>query len=206
MNNQRRLFLELVKRRASKYKGRRKTIIERKIDKLLNHDHVLIESVADVTKHLDVPYAIVGGHAIAIHGNPRMTEDIDIITKPEFVSKIVKILGLEVSEKLTIGGVAATTPSGIEIDIIAPGFDWVDGLLANADDSKYGKVVSKPYLIVTKIWASRGTQDDADIINTMKKMNDEEKETALKLVNSYFPNASEDVESMIEISKYDLEF
>jgi len=206
MLESRKKFLELVKKRAPVYRGRDQTIIERKIDKMLGHEHVLLESVQDVTKNIKVPYALVGGHAVSIHGTPRMTEDIDLITSQDHVDEIVSTLKIDVKSDLTIGGVAGTTPDGFEIDVIAPDQPWVGGLLSNAENSKHGLVVSKPYLVLTKIWASRGTQDDADIINIISKMTDEEKSQTKQLVDKYFSNMLDDIESMIEIANYGIEF
>jgi len=204
MNNRRTLFLKLMAKRSRLYRDSNMTIIERKIDKLLKHQHIIIESVGDVTKNIDVPYALIGGHAVTIHGSPRMTEDIDIITKKEYLDSIINSLDLNVRNKLTIGGVAAKTVSGFEIDVITPDKEWVDGLLRDVEDTKYGKVVSKPYLVLTKIWSSR-SQDDLDIIKILKKMTDDQKEETLSLIRKYFPNYMDDVESMIEISKYDID-
>ena len=193
-------FLELIKARGPKYKGRKKSIIEKKIDNMLTNK-VLIESVSSVTDLLDgIPYVLIGGHAITIHGSPRTTDDIDIMTYPKYVDDIVEKLGLKVSSSLTIGGVAATTPSGIEIDIIAPNKPWLDDAIKSAEKTKYGNVISKPYLVLTKIWASRGVTDDADSIKMLASMGDKEQQLVVQLVDKYFSSMSDDIKQMVELA------
>lgn len=201
MNESRQKFLSLLKSRATKYRGTRKAIIERKIDKLLEHNHVVLESVSSVTSYIKAPYALIGGHAVTLHGSPRMTEDIDILTLPEYVDEIVDTLGIEVESPLTVGGVAGRTIGGVEIDVVAPeDQEWLSGALKSAQDTPHGRVVSKPYLVLTKMWASRGAQDDTDMIKVLSNMSDSEKEMAATLVREYFPSMSDDIDQMIEIA------
>lgn len=201
MNSARRKFLKLIKERSAKYCPAKKSVIERKIDKMLAHDHVLIESVQGITSVINVPYALIGGHAVTIHGTPRMTEDIDILTMPQYVDDIVKSLNIKVESPITIGGVAGKTISGMEIDVIAPSDQaWVEDAIDNSEGTKYGKVVSKPYLVLTKIFASRGTQDDADIINILNNMNETQQNKTAELVKEYFPSMYDDIMQMIEIA------
>ena len=43
----------------------------------------------------NVEYVVVGGHAVAFHGHPRYTGDIDFLirTTPENVSRVIAVLG-----------------------------------------------------------------------------------------------------------------
>lgn len=206
MNNHRSKFFGLIRSRADKYKTVKKPVIERKIEGILNNK-VLLESISAITSVLDdIPYAIIGGHAITIHGHPRTTDDIDIMTTKEYVDDIINRLGLSVSSSLTIGGVAAKTPSGTEIDIVALDEPWSDDAISNAEDTKYGRVISKPYLVLAKIYASRGISDDADSIKMLQMMSDEEISRTLDLVNKYYSSYSDDLEQMIELAKLGYEF
>ena len=190
-------FLNLVRNRAPKYNER--PVIESKIDNLLNNK-MLIESVTSITSSIgDIPYAIIGGHAVTIHGNPRTTDDVDILTAPQHVDAIVAALGAEVENTLTIGGVAAKL-LGVEIDIIAPEMSWVDDALKEAENTKYGRVVSKPWLVLTKIWASRGMTDDHDIIKTLRSMNADEQKYTVWLVKKHFDHMEDDIGQMIELA------
>lgn len=201
MKELREKYLSFLKIRGPKYKGRSKTLIERKIDNILMRK-VITESITSITSLLNgIPYVIVGGHAVTIHGHPRTTDDVDIMTTHEYVNDIVDRLNLDVTHSLTIGGVAATTPSGIEIDILSPDQPWVDDAIKNAEDTKYGKVVSKPYLVLMKIYASRSSQDDNDIIIMLQNMNENEQELSIKLVDEYFSNMSDDIRQMLELAK-----
>ena len=55
-----------------------------------------LEAIATECQMAGVEYAICGGLALSIHGNPRMTFDIDILVQPdslESISAIVNDLG-----------------------------------------------------------------------------------------------------------------
>ena len=194
-------FLKLLSSRAKKYTGYNKTIVERKIDNILNKK-LMAEAVSSVTSRLEgIPYAIVGGHAVTIHGHPRTTDDVDILTLPKYVDEIVERLGLQVSSSLTIGGVAASTPAGTEIDVISPDWPWLQDAISEAENTKYGQVISKPYLVLMKLVASRGIQDDSDAIKMLQAMDESEQEKAVELVNKFLPSMADDVQQMLELAK-----
>ena len=48
-------------------------------------------ALADALAENDIPYAICGGLAVAIHGRPRMTVDIDLVVPSEFIEKAAEI-------------------------------------------------------------------------------------------------------------------
>jgi predicted nucleotidyltransferase len=50
----------------------------------------LLEKIIEILKELEIPYAITGGFGVSVWGNPRSTNDIDIIV--EMVEKNVKPL------------------------------------------------------------------------------------------------------------------
>lgn len=43
----------------------------------------LIE-LAEALKAAEIPFAVAGAHAVALHGHPRATRDIDVLTRAEF--------------------------------------------------------------------------------------------------------------------------
>jgi hypothetical protein len=67
------------------------------------HSNILTEYLAAVTSALnrdDVDYALCGGLALALHGHPRFTQDIDLLVRPvDFDSFIltVKQIGFTLS-------------------------------------------------------------------------------------------------------------
>jgi hypothetical protein len=65
----------------------------------------LFQELKDVIARLDeagVPYALCGGLAMAVHGHPRATVDIDIIIRPEDLAReeaAVRSLGFDIPAK-----------------------------------------------------------------------------------------------------------
>lgn len=45
--------------------------------------HALIE-LAEALRAAGIPFAVAGAHALALHGHPRATSDIDVLTRAEF--------------------------------------------------------------------------------------------------------------------------
>lgn len=144
-------------------------------------------------------YALIGGHAVTIHGHPRTTEDIDLLARPEDVVPITKRLGGVRTKPLVIGGVSILV-KGVPVDIIAPRQAWVDAAIDSAERTRYGKVISKPFLVLAKLWASRGEQDDTDILYVLRLMNEQERQKSRTLVLRFLPNEAEDLESMLALA------
>ncbi|MBW2096811.1 MAG: hypothetical protein JRI80_18255 [Deltaproteobacteria bacterium] len=174
------------------------TVTER-IDRALNKQIVLTESLHEITSNIKTPYAIIGGHAVTIHGHPRTTQDIDLLTLD--ANAVAQELNGTNPQPMAIGGITVNV-NGVEVDIIQPEQPWAADAIEQAVDTQYGRVVSKPYLVLTKLWASRGEQDDTDIIYTLRTMNEEEIALTKNLIAVYFPAYVDDVDSMIEIAKH----
>lgn len=52
-----------------------------------------------------VEFLVVGGHAVAVHGHPRLTEDLDLLVRPTLENAKKILLALE---KFGFGGVGLT--------------------------------------------------------------------------------------------------
>jgi hypothetical protein len=90
----------------------------------------LLERIASVLDQQSVPYMVIGGQAVLVHGEPRLTKDIDITVdlepfNPEPLLRLVTQLGLKVLVsnpeaflKETFVLPAIDTESGIRIDLI----------------------------------------------------------------------------------------
>lgn len=192
----RRTFLEFVKSRSYK-----RLIKENKIYQ--PEKVVLLESLQQLLSPIfDIPHAIVGGHAVAIHGYPRTTQDIDVLTTPENVEKIVKRLNFVETQPITLGGISGRLASGAEIDILSPAKPWVKQAISNAIITPQGKVISPPFLVLMKLWASRGAQDDADMLHVLKKMTSEQLDQTMTLIKHYLPNEVEDLEQLVMMRNY----
>ncbi len=193
MKEYRKMFIRLVRNRSSKYKGIKfKDILESRL---------LIESVFDILKNIKSPYAIIGGHAVAIHGYPRLTDDLDLLVNSNDINDIIKDLELIYLGPLNIGGVTTKTKFGTVIDLVSLNKPWVSDAISSANKTKYGMVVSRPFLMLLKMEASRNIQDDTDITKILGFMNDKEINESKNLIKEYLPDMIDDFNQMIEISK-----
>jgi hypothetical protein len=58
-----------------------------------------LEQLVDALERAHIEYALCGGLALAVHGHPRATKDIDLLVQPESVDRIrgiVRTLGFDV--------------------------------------------------------------------------------------------------------------
>ena len=190
----------LYKKRAAKYKPAR-TAGPDYLDKI-----VKLAAVSQFTQLLGtIPYAIVGGFAVALHGNPRLTQDIDLLVSPNDLpaaQQAMERAGGRASNSLSIGGVAMSV-NGTEVDLIALDAPWANEAIGSATSSSQGRVVTKPYLVLMKLWASRGEQEDLDMITLLRGMGQPEWNQTLGLVKKYLPNDVDDIKNLREYSTLD---
>lgn len=69
-----------------------------------------LEQLVDALEREHVEYAVCGGLALAIHGHPRATKDIDLLVPPELVARVREVarqLGFDVPARPMIFGLAA---------------------------------------------------------------------------------------------------
>ncbi|MFZ0451916.1 MAG: hypothetical protein WAL98_22010 [Desulfatiglandaceae bacterium] len=151
--------------------------------------------------------AIIGGHAIILHGIPRTTLDVDVLlhyadTKEhpsEIVEKFVAFLKEQLEDLFEVEYFAAsrdpfdplkhdliiiTDPKKRfkKLDILIANYEWeLEGLMsmASSDEGLLGSY-PKPYLVGMKLMAG-GAQDEEDIRNLFFIMTDVEKEKALEI-------------------------
>jgi hypothetical protein len=195
----RKKLMKLFESRTVKYRARSKGATRKKAKGVLERPvpTATVQKVLRVLRGVD--YALIGGHAVTIHGHPRTTEDIDLLARPEDVGRITEMLGGVRLRPLAIGGVSIKV-KGVPLDVIAPRQPWVGPALESAQKTRYGKVISKPFLVLTKLWAGRGEQDDTDILYVLRAMNSREKEQTRKLIMHFLPNEAEDLESMLALA------
>ena len=196
----RKKLLKLFESRSVKYRVRSKHVTRKKAKGVLERP-VPTATVQKLLRLLrGVDYALIGGHAVTIHGHPRTTEDIDLLARPDDVGRITEMLEGIRLRPLAIGGVSIKV-KGVPVDVIAPRQPWVGPALEAAQKTRYGKVISKPFLVLTKLWAGRGEQDDTDILYVLRAMNSREKEQTRTLIMHFLPNEAEDLESMLALAR-----
>ncbi len=127
----------------------------------------------------DVRYLVVGGYAVAFHGYPRYTKDIDIwlMIQPENAEKVVKTLqdfgfeslGLQVSDFLEAETIIQLgyAPNRIDLIMGVPGVDFEECYKKRVDEEIEGVRLSFIDLENLKKakQASGRLQDLADIEN-----------------------------------------
>jgi hypothetical protein len=195
-------FLEYLKRREQKRQPLAESDDTVKRDNLLAHRFVIMETVESVLRILMVPYAVIGGHAVTFHGRPRMTDDIDILVSPQDAQTAITQLDLRQVSPLRTGGYSGTTPDGMCIDVVAPDQRWVAPAIAQAVRTPHGPMVVAPFLVLTKLWDSRGSQDETDVLGVLKRMTDADLDVTRRLVRQYLPNDVDDLESLIAMRNY----
>ena len=138
-----------------------------------------LRSLIDALDHEEIPYALCGGIAMAIHGRPRATVDIDMLIRPESLPQILRIakdlgyairgldmsFGKDVIEIRRVSKIDRATRVVLSLDIIlvtdAIRDVWKTRVKASLEGGKLA-VVSREGLIALKKLSGR-PQDIADI-------------------------------------------
>jgi hypothetical protein len=142
------------------------------------------EAVISALAKNGIEYAVCGGLAMAIHGLPRATVDIDLLIRPEDEERIypaVEPLGFRIRAKpmhfdhgkMEIRRVTKIDPAGdtlmLDLLLVTPPFEnvWRDRIRV---DSEFGSisVVSREGLIELKSGRMSGTDQD-----DIKRLRDE---------------------------------
>lgn len=63
-------------------------------------------------------------------------------------------------------------------------------------------MVSGPYLVISKLWDSRGSQDETDVLGVLGRMGDAELNATRRFVARFLPNDVDDLESLITMRHY----
>jgi hypothetical protein len=101
-----------------------------------------------------IPVAIIGGYAMAAHGSPRLTSDVDVAaTEP--------IPGLKPTKRLTFGGFV-TRVKGVTVDVVVRQDAFAD-LYEEAILAARGGVALPEHLVAMKLVAGR-PRDQDDLI------------------------------------------
>jgi len=150
----------------------------------------LIEKIAKEFEKYKIDYMIIGGQAVLIYGEPRLTKDIDItiganIDKYRDILNIVQNLNLKILPKEPYKFVKETMvlplldeKTGIRIDLIFSFSEYEKGALKRVNKIKIGNTyvnyVSVEDLIIYKIISGRERDmEDLKIILIKNKKIDE---------------------------------
>ena len=137
----------------------------------------LLGDLAGALDALGLRWYLFGAQAVAVHGRPRLTEDVDVTVDlggldPKAVVAALADRGFTLSEMADDAFVAATRvlpfthePSGMALDLVIAGPGLEDLFLSEAETHSIGgtniPVIRAEHLVVTKILAGR-PKDIAD--------------------------------------------
>ena len=129
----------------------------------------LLKKIANELNTHNIPYMVIGGQAVLLYGEPRLTKDIDItlgvgVSKLNEINSIVEKLNLKilVDEKFvknTMVLLAIDEKTGIRVDFIFSFSLYEKQAIKKAPDIKFGSTVVKfaslEDLVIHKIIAGR---------------------------------------------------
>ena len=130
----------------------------------------LLKKIANELNTCNIPYMVIGGQAVLIYGEPRLTKDIDItlgvgVSKLNEINSIVEKLNLKilVDEKFvqkTMVLLVIDEKTGIRVDFIFSFSLYEKQAIKRATDIKFDNTIVKfaslEDLIIHKIIAGRG--------------------------------------------------
>jgi predicted nucleotidyltransferase len=144
----------------------------------------LLSKVALELKKASIPYMVIGGQAVLVYGEPRLTRDIDItlgigVKELARIQKIIKILGLKslvqkekefVERNMVLPSL--DKKSGIRIDFIFSFSPYERQAIERAKDIKLGKTrvrfASLEDVVIHKVIAGRA-RDFEDVKSILLK-------------------------------------
>jgi len=160
----------------------------------------LIKKIAKEFKKNKIEYMIIGGQAVLIYGEPRLTKDIDItlgvdIDRYEEIMKIVQSLNLKILPKDPYRFVKETKvlplldeKTGFRIDLIFSFSEYEKEALKRVNrikiDNTYVNYVSIEDLIIHKIISGR-ERDIEDIKSLLLKNKKIDKKYILKWLKEF---------------------
>jgi hypothetical protein len=141
-----------------------------------------LEALIESFERGGVEYALCGGLAVAVHGHPRATMDIDVLVRAEQLASAIQVareLGFDLPARKMIFGLRAGTPRqmqrvskldletnalmSLDLIIVGPGLEDVwDGRIVVPWRERDVSIVSRVGLVAMKRLAGR-PQDLADI-------------------------------------------
>lgn len=160
-------------------------------------------------KKADIPYMIVGGQAVLVHGQPRLTNDIDVTLglepfEAERILDLLPSIGLvplvdRVSEFLQETFVLPVQhqETGIRVDIIFSLSEYERDAIARAVPTQIGaanvRIATVEDVIIHKLVAAR-PRDLEDVRGLMAKNRNFDEQYVLKWLRAYDQELETDLE------------
>jgi len=144
----------------------------------------LLKKISRELKRASIPYMVIGGQAVLLYGEPRLTRDIDIalgigVNELGKVKKIIPPMSLKILVKNDKEFVERTMvlptidkKSGIRVDFIFSFSPYERGAIERAKDIKMGRTLVKfaslEDVVIHKVISGRG-RDIEDIKSILLK-------------------------------------
>ena len=157
-----------------------------------------------------IQWAAVGAAAARLYMPERTTRDLDVAIRAEDGPRArerLKSAGFTYEGELAIGGSCWRTPDGFPVDVVEYREPWFAQALRDAQSNRDQQglpVVPMPYLVLTKFQAGR-VQDLADVTRMLGQANDEGLAAVRALFAQWLPDGREDLESLIELGRLEME-
>lgn len=157
-----------------------------------------------------IRWAVVGAVATRLYMPERMTQDLDIVIEatdgPQARQKLLAA-GFIYRGELSIGGSSWRTPDGGQMDMLeGSGVWWADAIVeAQTNRDAQGlPIIPLPYLALMKFQAGRA-QDIADVTRMLGQVEAGTLNAIRALFDEYAPEDIEDLESLIELGRLELQ-
>lgn len=164
--------------------------------------------VFDLRRLVSVPFLVVGGVATRLYAPERMTDDLDILVASASASLVYEELhrgGAAKQGQLAIGGSHWLLPDGTLLDVLEEDAAWVEeALAAPASGPDNLPVIALPYLVLMKLRASRGI-DIGDLTRILGAASEDDLEKTRRVIKTYLNDAVEDLESLIQLGRFEYE-
>jgi len=169
----------------------------------------LLKKISRELRKASIPYMVIGGQAVLLYGEPRLTKDIDItlgigVKELNKIKKIVSIIGLKILVKREFVDKNMVLPtieekSGIRVDFIFSFSPYEKQAIERGKDIKLGKTfvrfASLEDVVIHKVIAGRArdiediksiliknpTYDSGEIIKWLKEFDDSLDENFLEV-------------------------
>lgn len=162
----------------------------------------------DLRTIVTIPFVIVGGVATRLYSPERMTDDLDVLIVKETANIFDHQLeqgGCQKVGRLTVGGSHWRMPDGISLDVLESGEEWAQEAISQPQAGPEGlPVVAMPYLTLMKMQASRSI-DIGDLGRMLGAADDAALTETRRIIRHYLPDGIEDLESLIQLGRFEYE-
>jgi hypothetical protein len=155
-------------------------------------------------------WAVTGAVATRLYMPERATRDLDVVILAEDADAARQKLaeaGFEYQGELRIGGSSWLSPDGAPVDVFEMADPWLNQALAQAQgnlDIQGLPILPLRYLALMKFQAGR-VQDLGDITRMLGQASEDMLDEVRELFARYLPEDIEDLESLIELGRLEME-